>query len=73
MFSRIDQLEKNDSIFISGIDTTKTEYKIYDKYIASEDNLECTNNTQNVEVTLVTCSKNNNRKRIIIKAKMKEI
>jgi LPXTG-site transpeptidase (sortase) family protein len=72
MFSKIDQLNKNDSIFISDLNTNRLEYIIYDKYITNENNFTCTNNTKDIEITLVTCNKNNNRKRIIIKAKMKE-
>ena len=72
MFSKIDQLNKNDSIYISDLNKNRIEYIIYDKYITNENNFTCTNNTKDIEITLVTCNKNNNRKRIIIKAKMKE-
>lgn len=72
MFSKIDQLNINESIFISDLNENKIEYIIYDKYTTNENNLTCTNNTNNVEITLVTCNKNNNKKRVIIKAKMKE-
>ena len=73
MFSKIDQLNINESIFISDLNENKIEYIIYDKYTTNENNLTCTNNTNNVEITLVTCNKNNNKKRVIIKAKMKEL
>ena len=73
MFSKIDQLNKNDSIYISDLNKNRIEYIIYDKYITNENNLTCTNKSKDIEITLVTCNKNNNRKRIIIKAKMKEL
>ena len=72
MFSNIDQLKINESIFISDINKKRIEYVIYDKYSTDENNLTCTKNTKNIEITLVTCNKNNNKKRIVIKAKMKE-
>ena len=72
MFSKLDILDKDDSIFVSDLNKNRKEYIIYDKYNINENDLTCTNNSKSVEITLVTCNKNNNRKRIIIKAKMKE-
>ena len=73
MFSRIDELNKNDSIFISDLNNNRLEYIIYDKFSTREDNLSCTEQTSNVEITLITCNSNNNNLRIVIKAKMKEL
>lgn len=72
MFSKIDQLKENDSIFISDLNKNRIEYIVYNKYITNEDDMACITSTNNIEITLVTCNKNNNKKRVIIKAKMKE-
>lgn len=73
MFSKIDELNKNDSIFISDLNNNRLEYIIYDKFNTKEDNLSCTKQTNNIEITLITCNKNNNNIRVIIKAKVKEL
>lgn len=72
MFSKIDELNINDSIYISDLTKNKLEYIIYDKYTTEENDLTCTQETNNIEITLVTCNKNNNNKRVVIKAKVKE-
>ncbi len=72
MFSKLDKLNKNDSVFISDLNKNKLEYIVYDKYTTNEKDISCTKKTSNIEVTLITCNSNNNNKRIVIKAKMKE-
>lgn len=72
MFSRIDELNIHDSIFISDLNKNKLEYVVYDKYITKENDLSCITETNNIEITLITCNKNNNSKRVVIKAKVKE-
>lgn len=72
MFSRIDELNIGNSIYISDLNKNRLEYIVYDKYTAEEDDLSCANESNNIEVTLITCNKNNNNKRVVIKAKMKE-
>ena len=71
MFSKIDTLNINDSIYISDLNKNKLEYTVYDKYTTDEDDLNCTQETNNIEVTLITCNKNNNKKRVVVKAKVK--
>ena len=71
MFSKIDTLNINDSIYISDLNKNKLEYIVYDKYTTDEDDLNCTQETNNIEVTLITCNKNNNKKRVVVKAKVK--
>lgn len=73
MFSRIDELGRNDSIYISDLNKNRLEYVVYDKYTTKENDLSCTKETNNIEITLITCNKNNNNKRIVVKAKVKEI
>lgn len=71
MFSKLNQLEKGDSIYITDLNHVRLEYKIYDKFKVDENNLECTINTPDVQVTLITCREINNKERIVLKAKMK--
>ena len=72
MFSRLDELDIGDSVYISDLNKNKLEYVIYNKYNTNENDLSCINETNNIEITLITCNKNNNNKRTVVKAKMKE-
>ena len=72
MFSKLNKLEKKDSIYITDLNKDKFEYIVYEKYISSEDDWSCINQQNNIEITLITCNTSNNKERIIIKAKMKE-
>lgn len=72
MFSKLNDLNNNDSIFITDLNGNKLEYIVYDIYIINEDDLSCINQNYNIEITLITCNSTNNNKRIVVKAKMKE-
>ena len=72
MFSKLKDLNINDSIFITDLNNVKLEYSIFEKYIVKENNLNCTNTTNNIELTLITCNDYNNKERIVIKAKVKD-
>jgi len=71
MFSKLNLLDIGDSIFITDLNNSRLEYIVYKKLKVDENNLDCIKNTNNVEVTLITCNDNNNSQRIVIKAKMK--
>lgn len=71
MFSNLHKLSVGDSIFITDLNNVKLEYIVYDKFKVKQNNLECTKSSNNVEITLITCNDNNNKERIVIKAKMK--
>ena len=71
MFSKLHMLDINDSIYITDLNNTKLEYIIYDKFKVKENNLDCTSDSKNTEITLITCNDNNNSERIVIKAKVK--
>jgi len=73
-FSRLNELTLNDIINIYDSNGSKISYYIYDKYVTDSSYLECTNQDTNgeKEITLVTCNKPDNSKRIIIKAKEKK-
>ena len=73
MFSKLDDLEINDSIFISDINKNRKEYLVYSKNVVIENDRVSTKNSNFTEITLITCKSNNNKKRIVIKAKMKEL
>lgn len=71
MFSKLNKLEIGDSIYITDLNNTRLEYIVYNKYKVSENNLSCTKNNNNIEITLITCNENNNSERVVIKAKVK--
>ncbi len=71
MFSKLHKLNIGDSIFITDLNNVRLEYVVYDKFKVRQNNLECTKSSNNVEVTLITCNDNNNKERVVIKAKMK--
>lgn len=71
MFSKLHKLNIGDSIFITDLNNVKLEYIVYDKFKVKQNNLNCTNSSNNVEVTLITCNDNNNKERVVVKAKMK--
>lgn len=71
MFSKLNKLNIGDSIYISDLNNIKLEYVIYNKFRVKQNNLNCTENTNDVEITLITCNENNNSERIVVKAKVK--
>ena len=72
MFSKLNNLNINDSIFITDLNNVRLEYSIFEKYIVKENNLNCTNATDNIELTLITCNNYNKKERIVIKPKLKD-
>ncbi len=70
-FSRLDELEINDRIKLVNLSGEEFEYIVFDIFETSDDDLSILKNTKNFELTLLTCN-NSNKKRIIIKAYMKE-
>jgi len=69
-FSRLNELEKNDTIDIFDLSGQKIVYSIYDIFENNPSDLSCTNQDvgDNKIITLLTCN-NVNGKRLIIKAK----
>lgn len=72
MFSKLYKLNINDSIFITDLNNVRLEYIIYEKFKVKENNLDCTKDTSDIQVTLITCNDTNNKERIVVKAKVKE-
>lgn len=72
MFSKLYKLNINDSIFITDLNNVRLEYIIYEKFKVKENNLDCTKDTSDTQITLITCNDTNNKERIVVKAKVKE-
>lgn len=70
-FSKVPKLKNGDIIEITDLGGNTVQYAVYDKFIVKETELECTSQlTQGRrEVTLITCTDENNEKRHIIKAR----
>lgn len=71
MFSKLYKLNINDSIFITDLNNVRLEYTIYEKSKIKENNLDCTKDTLDTQITLITCNDTNNKERIVVKAKVK--
>ena len=67
MFSKLNHLEKNDVFYIYDIQGNKLEYKVFNKYIADNNDTSFLNESNSIEATLITCSNSNNSKKLIIK------
>ncbi|MBR3133182.1 MAG: sortase [Clostridia bacterium] len=71
-FSKVPELSNGSIIEI--VDTTgrKVKYEVYDKFVVSDEETECTSQRTNGkrEVTLITCT-NDSRNRVIVKAREK--
>lgn len=72
MFSKLYKLNINDSIFVTDLNNVRLEYIIYEKFKVKENNLDCTKDTSDTQITLITCNDTNNKERIVVKAKVKE-
>ena len=72
LFSKLEQLNIHDSIFITDLNNNRMEYTVYNKLKVKQNDLNCMTNTTDIQITLVTCNENNNKERIVIKAKMKD-
>lgn len=71
MFSKLYVLDVGDTIYITDLNNTKLEYTIYDKLKVKENNLDCTEPSSEIELTLITCNTSNNSERVVLKAKVK--
>ena len=69
-FSKVPNLENGDIIEITDLSGTTITYVVYDKYIVNPGELACTSQMTDgrVELTLITCT-NDNQRRYIIKAR----
>lgn len=71
MFSKLNTLNVGDIIYITDLNNTKLEYIVYNKFKVKENNLNCTQDSSTIEITLITCNHNNNSERVVVKAKVK--
>ena len=69
-FSKVLELENNDIIELTDLTGKTLKYSVYDKYVVSPEELDCTSQLTNgmKEVTLITCT-NDSSKRVIVKAR----
>lgn len=67
MFSKLIYLDKNDSFYIYDTNGNKLEYTVFKKYISDSNDTSFLNESNSIEVTLITCSNTNNSKKLIIK------
>ena len=70
-FSRIAELDIKDTIILEDLNGKKYEYTVFDIFETNEDDVSVLKATKKYELTLITCN-NSNKKRIIVKAYMKE-
>lgn len=69
-FSKVPNLENGDTIDITDLTGRTITYSVYDKYIVSPDQIECTDQRTNgqKEITLITCTYDS-QNRVIVKAR----
>lgn len=70
-FGRIVELQMNDKIRLVNLNGEEFEYIVFDIFETNDDDMTVLKATKNFELTLLTCN-NSNKKRIIVKAYMKE-
>lgn len=71
-FGNLEELEKGDTIFILSSKGSAQMYKVYDTYIVDETDMSCTSQETNgkIELTLITCDNNDNKKRLVVKCRV---
>lgn len=70
-FGKITELQENDKIRLVNLNGEEFEYIVFDIFETNDDDFSILKSTKNFELTLLTCN-NSNKKRIIVKAYMKE-
>ncbi len=70
-FSKIAELDIKDTIVLEDLNGKKYEYTVFDIFETNEDDISVLKATKKYELTLITCN-NSNKKRIIVKAYIKE-
>ena len=69
-FSKVPTLKNGDIIEITDLTNETVKYSVYDKYVVTEEEVECTSQETDgkTEITIITCT-NDSSKRVIIKAR----
>jgi sortase A len=70
-FGRLDELNENDIIKLYDLENVEYNFIVYDKFETKDDDTSILFSNKPYELTLLTCN-NSNKKRIIVKAYMKE-
>lgn len=70
-FSKVPTLENGDIIEITDLSKKTVKYTVYDKHEVDEDDTSDTNQETNGkrEITVITCTNNNKKRRIVVKAR----
>ena len=70
-FSRINELNNGDKVFLTSSKGNGKTYVVYDKYEISETDMRCTSQATNgkIELTLITCVQNKKNKRLVVKCR----
>ncbi len=66
-FSKLDNLNKGDSIYLSDLNGKNYQYVVYDKYKVQANDFSCLKAIKKYDLTLITCD-NTNGKRLIVRA-----
>lgn len=71
-FGNLKKLTIGDNIFLASSKGDSQLYKVYDIYIVDETDMRPTSQETNgkMELTLITCDNDNNKKRLIIKSRV---
>jgi len=71
-FNRIDELEVGNKVYLY-INKLKVTYAVSGKYTVLETNISILNNDEERSLLLITCDKNNKKKRFIVKLMLENI
>ena len=71
-FGNLKKLTIGDNIFLLSSKGNAQLYKVYDIYMVDETDMRCTSQETNgkMELTLITCDSDNNKKRLVIKSRV---
>lgn len=64
-FSKLDELERGDLIFLSDLGGQNYKYVVYEQYEVKADDFECLKANKGYELTLITCNNTNGKRRVI--------
>lgn len=66
-FSKLDKLDKGDTIYLGDLNGQNYQYIVYDKYKVEANDFACLKPVRKYDLTLVTCD-NTNGKRLVVRA-----
>ena len=71
-FSKLNELQINDKVYLTSNSQNKQEYFVYDKYEVKDTDFSCTSQETNgkIELTLITCTTKSDE-RLVVKCRAK--